>query len=310
MRQKPIIGAAERFYLNASLGRNGWWRWGFGFVGIILIWQGIGAIPWLVACQYLRGAQTLNFSCDGVTISGDSLVPHFVLSFYPFIIGIIGVWLAVKLLHRKDLTHVVTGRASFDYNRTVYAILIGLILYSGWFLVGVAVFQDEIRFQAPNFWEYLTFFLFAIVLVPYQAGFEEVFFRGYILQRFILLGRSKWFLVSASAVVFVLPHLLNPEPWAYGPVPYILSLLLFGAFVTVITLLDGGIELAVGYHALNNLFITLVSNTEVSAVQTPSLFVVPIGKYELVPGLLMEVAIYALAVLIFNLKYGWFRWRN
>ena len=309
MEQRPITGAAERFYLNASLGLNGWWRWGFGFVGIILIWQGIGSIPWFVACQYLRQAHTLNFSCDGVTISGDSLVPHFVLSFYPFIIGIIGVWLAVKLLHRKDLTPVVTGRASFDYNRTVYAIFIGLILYSGLFLVGVVVFQDEIRFQAPNFWEYLTFFLFAIVLVPYQAGFEEVFFRGYILQRFMLLGRSKWFLVSASAVVFVLPHLLNPEPWAYGPVPYILSLLLFGAFVTVITLLDGGIELAVGYHALNNLFITLVSNTEVSAVQTPSLFVVPIGKYELVPGILMEVAIYALAVLIFNLKYGWFRRR-
>ena len=245
-----------------------------------------------------------------MTISGDSLVPGFVLSFYPFIIGIIGVWLAVKLLHRKDLTPVVTGRAGFDYNRTVYAIFIGLILHSGWFLVSVVVFQGEIRFQAPNFWEYLTFFLFAIVLVPYQAGFEEVFFRGYILQRFILLGRSKWVLVSASAVVFVLPHLLNPEPWAYGPVPYILSLLLFGAFVTVITLLGGGIELGVGYHALNNLFIALVSNTEVSAMQTPSLFVVPIEKYELFPGILIEVAIYALAVLIFNLKYRWFRWRN
>ena len=301
MRQQPITGAAGRFYLNASLGRNGWWRWGFGFVGIILIWQGIGAIPWLVACQYLRRSQALNFSCDGVMISGDSLVPDFMLSFYPFVIGIIGVWLAVKLLHRKDLTPVVTGRASFDYNQTVCAIFIGLILHSGWFLVGVAVFQGEIRFQAPNFWEYLTFFLFAIVLVPYQAGFEEVFFRGYILQRFILLGRSKWFLVSASAVVFVLPHLLNPEPWAYGPVPYIMSLLLFGAFVTVITLLDGGIELAVGYHALNN--------TEVSAVQSPAMFVVPVEGYELFEGILMEVAIYGLAVLIFNLKYGWFRWR-
>ena len=100
----------------------------------------------MVACQYLRRSHTLNFSCDGVTISGDSLVPHFVLSFYPFIVGIIGVWLAVNLLHRKDLTHVVTGRASFDYNRTVYAIFIGLILHSGWFLVGVVVFQGEIRF--------------------------------------------------------------------------------------------------------------------------------------------------------------------
>ena len=260
-----------------------------------------------MACQYLRRARTLSFSCDGVTISGDSLVPGFVLSFYPFIIG---VWLAVKLLHRKDLTPVVTGRAGFDYNRTVYAIFIGLILHSGWFLVSVVVFQDEIRFQAPNIWEYLTFFLSAIVLVPYQAGFEEVFFRRYILQRFILLGRSKWVLVSASAVVFVLPHLLNPEPWAYGPVPYILSLLLFGASVTVITLLGGGIELGVGYHAPNNLFIALVSNTEVSAMQTPSMFVVPIEKYELFPGILIEVVIYALAVSIFNLEYRWVRWRN
>ena len=106
----------------------------------------------------------------------------------------------------------MTGRAGFDYNRTVYAVFIGLILHSDWFLVSVVVFQDEIRFQAPNIWEYLTFFLSAIVLVPYQAGFEEVFFRRYILQRFILLGRSKWVLVSASAVVFVLPHLLNPSP--------------------------------------------------------------------------------------------------
>ena len=103
----------------------------------------------------------------------------------------------------------------------MYAIFIGLILHSGWFLVSVVAFQGEIRFQAPNFWECLTFFLFAIVLVPHQAGFEEVFFRGYILQRLILLGRSKWVLVSASAMVFVLPHLLNHEPWAYGPVPYI-----------------------------------------------------------------------------------------
>ena len=68
--------------------------------------------------------------------------------------------------------------------------------------------------------------------------------------------------------------------------------------------------MGVGYHAPNNLFIALVSNTEVSAMQTPSLFVVPIEKYELFPGILIEVVIYALAVLIFNLKYRWFRWRN
>ena len=66
---------------------------------------------------------------------------------------------------------------------------------------------------------------------------------------------------------------------------------------------------SVGYHALNNLFITLVSNTEVSSVQSPSLFVVSVEGHELSPGILMEVVIYGLTVLIFNIKYGWFRWR-
>ena len=32
------------------------------------------------------------------------------------------------------------------------------------------------------------------------------------------------------------------------------------------TLLDGGIELAAGYHAMNNLFMGLVANTEVAAI--------------------------------------------
>ena len=121
---------------NASLGLNAWWRWGVGITGILLVWLRIGGIPWLVACQYLRQADTLNFSCDGVTISGDSLVPEFVLSFYPFVIGIIGVWLAVRLLHRKTLTQVVTGRATFDYNRVLYSILVGSCLYLGWFVIG------------------------------------------------------------------------------------------------------------------------------------------------------------------------------
>lgn len=310
MQQESLPQSSEQFCLNSYLGSNSWWRWVLGIFSVLLVWLVVGSIPWLVACEYLQQVQALNFSCDGVTISGDSLVPGFVLSFYPFIIGIIGLWLVVKFLHSKALTQVVTGRPAFDYNRVLYAIAIGFCLYLGWFFIGVAVFQTEVRFQAPNFWEYVTFFLFAIVLVPYQAAFEEIFFRGYLLQRIVLFSRNKGFLVSVSAIFFALPHLANPEPWAYGPVPYIASLLLFGAFLTLITLLDGGIELAVGYHALNNLFIMLVSNTEVSAVQSPSLFVLPIERYELFPGLLVEAVIFSIAGLIFNLKYGWVRGRK
>lgn len=306
--QKGSTGdAANRFYCNASLGLNGWWRWYAGVAVIALAWLEIGRIPWRVACQYVRRSHTLNFSCDGVTISGASLVPGFLLSFCPFVIGMVGLWLAVKLLHRKSLTQVATGRETFDYNRVLFAILIGFCLYLAWFLVKLAFFHSEAHFRDPDVWEYLTFFLFAIVLIPCQAGFEEGFFRGYILQRLMLFGRSKWFLVPVSALMFAALHMANPEPRAYGPALYFISIFLFGAFATLITLFDGGIELTVGYHAVKNLFITLVANTEVSAVPSPSLFVLPIDRYDLFPSLLVDIVVYVLAAAIFNLRYRWFR---
>ena len=87
--------------------------------------DGNRAIPWPAACEYLRHTGPGNLSCDEATISGDSAVPKFVLSFCPFVIGIVGVWLAVRLLHKKSMPRVVTERRSFDYNRVLFAVGVG-----------------------------------------------------------------------------------------------------------------------------------------------------------------------------------------
>lgn len=315
MQQQPPVGpdskptesvtASDRFMLNATLGSNRWWRWVLGVLGIIVIWQGIGSIPSVVACQYLQRTNAVLFTCDDFGITGDSLVPGFVLTFYGFIVGIIGVWLVVKLLHKKDLTHVITGRAAFDYNRVLYAIWIGLSIHALLFVFSIVIFQEEMAFQAPNLWEYVTFLLFAIVLIPYQAGFEEVFFRGYLLQGSALLTTNRTVIALASGVIFAIPHLANPEPWAYGPFPYFLSLVITGTFYAFLTLLDGGIELAVGHHALNNLFISLVASTEVSVLQSPALFIVPVQEYRLFDDIIVQLAIYAAPLAVFSWKYGW-----
>ena len=213
------------------------------------------------------------------------------------------MWLAVRLLHEKSMTRVVIGRRSFDYNRVLFAMGVGACLYTAWFLLESLVFQEEATFQDPNLWEYLTFLLFAIVLILCQAAFEEIFFRGYILQRMVLFSRNRTFLTSLSANPFVVPHLLNSEPWAYGVIPHVVSLLMFGGFMTLITVIDGGIELAVRYHALNNLFISLVANTQISAPESPSLFLVPIYRHDLFQPITADVMLYALAFLVFTLKY-------
>ena len=83
------VGTAETAFLaNARIGLNRWWRWVLGSILILVIWQGIGSVPLLVACEYLKGAQIHQFTCDDLSITGDSLIPGYLLSNYGFIIGI------------------------------------------------------------------------------------------------------------------------------------------------------------------------------------------------------------------------------
>ena len=274
------------------------------------MWQAVGAIPFFTVCEYLQNIEITQFQCDGTQITGDSVLLDYLLSNYMFIIGIIGVWIAVRVLHKKTLTQVVTGRKTFDYNRVVYAIWVGFLLHSALLILDVLFIHTEITFRSPSFSEYITFFLFAVVLTTYQAGFEEIFFRGYLLQGLSLIARNRVVITIVSSVLFVLPHLANPEPFEYGFAPYATSLFMFALFMTVIVLVDGGIELAIGYHALNNLWIGLIANTEVTALQTPSLLIVPIERYAMFPDVPVHLIVYIVLLVILNKKYQWFTWKT
>ena len=304
--------STDQFFLNATLGLNQWWRWVLGLVAILLIWIVIGSVALLMAgCALLKATNAFGLSCSGATtITGDSsLIAQIALGGSGFGLGLIGIWIVVRLIHKKNLMQVVTGRASFDFKRFLYAMLVALFVSLLVFLANRYILQLEMTFQKPN-WEYLLFLLFAIVFIPIQSGFEEVFFRGYILQGIMLLVRNKLVLAILSGVVFALPHLGNPEPWSYGIVPYVVALASAGFFFTLLTLLDGGIELAWGYHAVNNLFLGLIANTEISAINSPSLFVIHIDGYDLFPHVFMDVLSLALAVVILNHRYKWFKLRN
>ena len=302
--------SSELFLSNARRGLNRWPRWLLGILLVLFMWQAVGAIPFFTVCEYLQNIEITQFQCDGTQITGDSVLLDYLLSNYMFIIGIIGVWIAVRILHKKTLTQVVTGRKTFDYNRVVYAIWVGFLLHSALLILDVLFIHTEITFRSPSFSEYITFFLFAVVLTTYQAGFEEIFFRGYLLQGLSLIARNRVVITIVSSVLFVLPHLANPEPFEYGFAPYATSLFMFALFMTVIVLVDGGIELAIGYHALNNLWIGLIANTEVTALQTPSLLIVPIERYAMFPDVPVHLIIYIVFLVILNKKYQWFTWKT
>ena len=304
--QSEIGSPADRFLNHAKLGVNRWWVWLLGIFLIIVIWQGLGSIPTLAACEILKSARLDDLTCNDALIEGFSSIPSFVFGIFAFVIAVIGIWVVVRFLHKKPLAKVVTTRPSFDINRAFFAMLVGFVIFAAPLLLVVSFGSDEIAFQSPNPWEYAVFFMFAVVLIPFQAGFEEIFFRGYLMQGIALLTRNRIVLVLVTAAVFTLPHLANPEPWEYGVAPYVARILTLGGFFALLTLLDGGIELAVGIHVINNLIYTLLAATSVSAIQSPALFLIEVEEFRLFPDIIVLWVMLAIVLAILNWKYRWF----
>ncbi|MGJ3509232.1 lysostaphin resistance A-like protein [Enemella sp. A6] len=91
-------------------------------------------------------------------------------------------------------------------------------------------------------------FLIVIVLVtPFQAAAEEVFFRGYLMQALGSFARSPWVGVVLSALVFAAFHgVQNPALFA--------DRLAFGLLAGVLVWRTGGLETAIAAHVINNVF--------------------------------------------------------
>lgn len=307
-QQHDIGSPSDRFLDGVKSGVNRWWAWLLGIVSIIVIWQGIGSIPTFAACEFVSSAQFVDFACEDALIVGNSSLPNFILGSYAFVVAMIGIWFVVRVFHKRPLTKVLTARPSFDFNRAFFAMIIGFVVLATPLLLSTAMGSAEISFQSPDASEYVTFFMFAIVLIPVQAGFEEVFFRGHLMQGFALLSRNRLILVMATAVVFTVPHLPNPEPWEYGVVPYVAQIFTLGGFFALLTLLDGGIELAVGIHVINNLIYSLLATTSVSAIQSPALFLIEVEEFRLFPDIIVLWVMLAIVLAILNRKYKWFRY--
>ena len=300
--------AKDQFLLNATLGLNHWWRWILGLVVIVVMWLGVGSIGLGIAgCRLLRGTNLLGLDCSGGEFTGDgALSAQLVIFGLGFVVGLLGIWLVLKYIHRREFLQLLTGRGRFDYSRFLAGMLTALVLSLVMLAVDVYAFGSGTTFQQPG-WGFVLFVMFALVLVPIQSGYEEIFFRGYILHGLIQLTRNRVVLAIIAGILFALPHITNPDPGEFGIAPYLTSLTASGIFFAAIVLLDGGLELAWGYHFINNFFLGVIANTDVAPLVTPSLLIVHLDGYHLFPHVLVDVVGLVVVILVLNIIYRWFR---
>ncbi len=230
------------------------------------------------------------------------------LNLIPFAILLVFLFLFVKFLHERSLKSLSTSRPNIDWSRAFYAFFLWFGISLTFLVVGY--------FMAPETMEWnfkpLPFFLLvaiSLIFIPIQTSLEEYLFRGYLMQGLGVMAKNRWFPLLVTSISFGLLHAFNPEVEKLGwgvMVFYIGTGLLFG----IATLMDEGIELALGLHAANNLVAAIFVTTNWTVFQTDALF---IDTSE--PSLGWETylpvfVIYPLILFIFSKKYGWTNWKE
>lgn len=246
----------ERYLDLARAGRNAWWRYVLGVLVIGFFWLGLGYVPYFA-----------------LVVSGmahDPLLEFVAVNFSIFMM-LAGLAVTVRLLHRRPLASLVSADGRLDARRIGRGAAAWVVIAAAIAALEHLLFPERyyLSFDAQRFF---AFFAAVAVLTPIQCATEELVFRGYALQAFGLLTRRAWVIAGASSLAFTLPHLLNPEVYRYGALIMAANYFAIGMVLATVTLRDGRLELAIGLHAVNNVFLALIANYEGSALMTESVF--------------------------------------
>ena len=294
----------------AAKGYHEWWRYVVGAFAIFIIWQA-GSIPFLGAVVYKLSTDGKDISSLGSyeTLMGtlDSNLTFF-LMMLSFLVGFVGILLIIKFFHNQKLKDLLTTRPKFDWKR----VLVGFSIV-GFFILAMTIIDYKLNTDdyILNFKskEFFILAIIAIVLVPFQTSFEELYFRGYIMQGLGIIFKNRWLPLFATSIGFGLLHIGNPEVEKLGYL-IMISYIGTGFLLGIMALMDEGLELSIGYHAGNNLITALLVTADWTAFQTESIFIYTedpsIGFDVLIPVLI----IYPIYVLILAKVYDWSNWKE
>jgi len=302
------------FLSSGFKGLNDWWRYLLGVL-VIATFYIAGSIPLTIA-QLVSMNQNPNIGSDEVKefkktmdfgLFGIDKNVGFVLLISIFVFAIVGLWLVVTRLHKKNMQDMITPFPEVNFKKIFFGFGLWMLLSLIMELTSYAMAPETyiFRFDASNF---IPLLLISLIFLPVQTSFEELFFRGYLMQGIAFFSKNKWLPILLSSILFGFVHGSNPEVAKYGFWTMQIYYVIAGLFLAIITVWDDGLELALGVHAATNIFGATLFTYEGSVLQTDSLFITT----EINPSLMTLAFVGASVVFIAicHKVYNWPSWRS
>lgn len=262
----------------------------------------MGSMPMALVLQ-AKGVN--NPDLANISRSMDPIL-FFTLSMLPFVFGFGALLFSMKAVHRRPFLSLVRVGERPKWKNLFLAAAITLIFSAGLDVYGY--FTEPESYVFTFRWQpFVIMAILSLLLFPIQAGFEEVFIRGYLMQ---LTGAPKGatlFALLITSAFFAVLHASNAEVDKFGFWEMMAVYGGTGLMLGIFTLLSEGLEIALGYHIMNNIYAALITHTEGSSLDTPSLFFRKVSDTsgmigETVLGLLIFSTIIIIIFRLFDLK--------
>jgi len=294
---------------SAFQGKNNLWRYVVMFAVIFLSINTIGSLPLLIGIgiRFISNPDSLSnlaANPNNLSLAGFDPIIGFILTLLPFAIGLATFILVIKPLHGRTFNTIINGTGKIRWNRFFISAGIWTILSAIYLFIDYNLHPYNFTLNNATA-SLITLSVVTLTLIPLQATFEEVLFRGYLMQGFAIISGNRWFPLLVTALLFGLLHSVNPEVKEFGFLTMMPQYIMFGLIFGIITILDDGIEASMGAHAANNSFLCIMVTQKSSALQTPAL----LEQHNTYPWIEFAALVLIGVIFILILKRI-FRWKD
>lgn len=238
---------------------------------LVLIANVLGSIPgaWALVQQKENELHLPVYAVTGLMLLG-------------FVVSLFVLWLCVKHIHKRNPVTMISPTVIVNWNRILKSAALWLFCSIMVELVTYFLFPEKYRLSL-NWDDFLPSLVIGLLLIPLQTSFEELFFRGYLMQ-----GIGSWNLwagVAITSVLFGLAHSFNDEVEAVGSLGIAMIYYIgVGLFFALLAVYDKTLELPIGIHAANNIYAYLFVGYPSSSVPSATIWMTTELNFPLMIG--------------------------
>ncbi|WP_406795344.1 lysostaphin resistance A-like protein [Bacillus velezensis] len=217
-----------------------------------------------------------------------------------YFIAIPGIWIAVRFIMKRRFLSIITPNQSLNWKRIFFGFGTYVVLMFVAGLIDFLIHPDRFTLQEFHASRFLLLLAAAVLLVPIQTSAEEFLFRGFLLQFAGKLTANAVVLTVIIGGLFGALHFGNPE-MENGALWAGIGYVTIGMIWTFITVKTGSLEMSLGGHAANNMFLFIFLTEDHSVYGgIPSIFTTAAGGYEIYD---------CISTLVINIIFAWLAFR-